>query len=782
MNNIFDLRSFFNFLDRNKGYTAIDVFGLSLSLMFVILIAIYVERELSIDRDQTNADCIWAISSDSSFGTAVPVGYWLEERYPEIERVCPVLLDQVPNHQVYYGDKKVAAAIAFVDSTFFDMFSYRILEGDRNRLLVDPYSAVISQTFARTLFGSESPIGKSIRLSDKTSVTVTGLMEDIDRSAIPYRDLICRIERVTEFNGSLSKTSEGNAGSCLVFLQTTPGADLNNRADDVLTFFKERFWVYEKEFMKEVRFTKLRGLYFADMSYMYDACLQHGDRQFTLVLLSVGLLILIFSITNYINLTVAQAALRAKEMATRRLFGSTRTDLFLRLMLEAAVLTVASFIVGLFFAYCARHYAAGLLQVPIKFDVLLSPLWIGVILGVILLTSVLAGLLPAILISAAKPIEVVRGTFRRQTKMVFSKVFITFQNVITIVMLVASLTMFLQINHLIHAPLGYNTTNIIESDNVFRSATEMSRAEDMLRQLPQVKAIGHTNGTPASGTNNWSGTFEERSVSFQQMTVDSAAFRIFGLRVKQDNKVANSGDGWWLNELAFKQMDLPEDALSFTGNGEAIPILGVLHDFQLRDITMPNSPLMLCFNKPQTEGGKWWPWSYVIEVQGDPVEAFDAVRKVFEEVSGVPFEGEYTDQAIQSHFEQSIRLAKIVVVFACVAVLISFLGLLAMSTYFIRQRAQEVAIRKVFGSESREILRRLIGTFLSYVGIAFVIAVPISYYFMSGWLADYAYRIALSPLIFLAGGVFCLLISFLTVFYQSWRAANANPVESLKSN
>ena len=120
---------------------------------------------------------------------------------------------------------------------------------------------------------------------------------------------------------------------------------------------------------------------------------------------------------------------------------------------------------------------------------------------------------------------------------------------------------------------------------------------------------------------------------------------------------------------------------------------------------------MLCFNKSQTEGGKWWPWSYVIEVQGNPVEAYDAVRKVFEEVSGVPFEGEYTDQAIQSHFEQSIRLAKIVVVFACVAVLISFLGLLAMSTYFIRQRAQEVAIRKVFGSESREILRRLIGTY-----------------------------------------------------------------------
>ena len=430
--------------------------------------------------------------------------------------------------------------------------------------------------------------------------------------------------------------------------------------------------------------------------------------------MSVGILILIFAIINYINLTVAQAGQRAKEMATRRLLGSSRVELFLRLMLEATFLTVVSFAIGLMFAKAALPYANDLLQVRLTFDVLATPLWIGAILLFIVLTGALSGVLPALMI-------------------------ITFQNVITIAMIAASLTMYLQIDHLIHAPLGYNTTNIIESDNIFRSKSEMERAEDMLRQLPMVKAVGHSNGTPSSGTNNMSGTYEDKSLSFQQIQVDSAAFRIFGFEIKSDNRVANADGGWYLNELAFKQMELSEDAPSFRWGEDATPVLGVIRDFQLRDITQENSPVMFRFRN--MESG-WWPWSYVIEVHGDPVEAYESVRKVFEEVSGVPFEGQFIDQGIRTHFESQIRLAKIVVIFACIAILISLLGLLAMSTYFILQRSQEVAIRKVFGSDNRGILVRLVGTFLTYVGIAFVIATPLSWYFMKQWLGATGSRLA----------------------------------------
>ena len=344
MNNLLNIKSFLKFLSRNKGYTAIDVFGLSVSLMFVILIAVYVERELNIDKQQANYDRIVAIGNEEFLESGVPVSYWLEERYPEIEKVCPVITDQGKSKQIFYGDKKLTADLVYADSTFFGLFSFKILDGDRDRLLEDPYSAVVSESFARKVFGNDDPIGKSLRISDSTSVMVTGVMEDINRSVIPNADLLVRIERVTEFNQSLSKTNPGNAGSCVSFLLLKPGMDLKGRTDEIQSFFKERYWIYRYDFVKEARVVPLSDIYFGNTA---SHSLNQGDKRFSLVLMSVGILILIFAIINYINLTVAQAGQRAKEMATRRLLGSSRVELFLRLMLEATFLTVVSFAIAL---------------------------------------------------------------------------------------------------------------------------------------------------------------------------------------------------------------------------------------------------------------------------------------------------------------------------------------------------------------------------------------------------------------------------------------------------
>lgn len=773
MNSNMDFKSFLKFMSRNKFYTAINIFGFSVSLMFVILIAVYAERELNIDKRQANGDRIAVLANEESMGTAVPVAYWLEERYPEIEKVCPAVFDR-DEQQITFNDKKYVAKTAYVDSTFFEIFSFELLDGVREQALQESYGAVISESFAHKLFGNENPMGRCLDISDSTTVTITGVMRDIDRSVIPYVDVLLRIERVAEFNPSLSRDNAGNAGSCVAFILQKPGADLSVRADEMLEFFKERFWVYKMDFLHDVRILPFSEIYFSDL---YKTGMEGGDRRFVLVLLSVGILVLLFAIINYINLTSAQAGQRAKEMAMRRLLGSSRESLLFRLIAETTLMTLVSFVIGMLLAQFALPYACNLLQVRFTLATLVSPVWFVAILLLILLVGGLSGLLPALLISSVKPIDVVRGTFRRQTKMVFSKVFIVFQNVITIVMIAASLTMYLQINHLIKAPLGYNTANIIEADNVFRSHNEMAMAEDMLRQLPCVKEIGRTNGTPSSGTNNLSATYEGKSLSFQQMMVDSAAFRIFGLQIKQDNHVAASSGGWYLNELAFKQMELPEDTVTFKLYDTAVPILGVLKDFHLWNISRDNSPLMLRFRNDS----EFWPWNYIIEVQGNPAEAYDAVRKVFEDVSGLPFEGQYIDDGIQKHFETQIRMSVIVSIFAAIAVLISLLGMVAMATYFNRQRAREMAVRKIFGSDNFGVLNRLVGTFLSYVGIAFVIAVPLIWYFMNGWLSDYSYRISLSPLIFIAAGLFCLLIALLAVFFQSWRAANVNPVEHLKA-
>ena len=424
MNNIVNIKSFLKFLSKNKAYTAIDVFGLSVSLMFVILIAVYVERELNIDKQQVNYDRIYAIGNENFLGTGVPVPYWLEERYPEIEQVCPVITDQGKGMQVFYGEKKYKADVVYADSTFFSMFSFKVLDGNREEVMKSAYDAVVSESFANKAFPGENPVGKSLRISDSTSVTVTGVMEDINRSVIPYADVLLRIERIAEFNSGLTKTSANNAGSAVGFIQLKPGADLKAQTDDILEFLKERFWLYERGFAKDLYIVSIPEIYFGKWKY---SNMNSGDRSFSLVLMSVGILILIFAIINYINLTVAQASQRAREMATRRLLGSLRSDLFTRLMMEATLLTVVSFVIGLLLAIAALPFANDLLQVRLTLDVLWTPLWGGAIVGFILLTGFLSGLLPAILVSSAKPIDVVRGTFRRQTKMVFSKFFITFQ-------------------------------------------------------------------------------------------------------------------------------------------------------------------------------------------------------------------------------------------------------------------------------------------------------------------------------------------------------------------
>ncbi|RHR61689.1 ABC transporter permease [Parabacteroides sp. AF17-28] len=779
MNNLLNFKSFLKFLSKNKAYTAIDVFGLSVSLMFVILIAVYTVQELSIDNFQENRERIYVIAHESGDAVAIPIAYRLQERYPEIERVCPVVFNNISDLQVFYGDRKLKAEACCADSSFFSFFSFRLLAGNSKQVLNDQYDAVLSETFARKMFGSEDPVGKSLRISDSTSVIVTGVMADIRRSIVPYKDMVIRLERAQEFNGSLSMTNDGNAGSTTGFLMMHEGADLRLRTDDILEYFKEYFWPYKLGVWKEVRIIPMKDIYFSEKPGY--SSLEHGDKLFILVLMSVGILILIFAVFNYINLTVAQAGQRAKEMATRRLLGSSRMELFLRLMMESTLMTLFSFLFGLLLAMAAVPFANSLLDTRIVLSDAFTPAYIGAAVVLILLIGVLSGLLPALLISASKPIDVVRGTFRRRTKMVFSKCFITIQNIITIAILAAALVMGLQINHMIEAPLGYNTANILAADNTCRSDNERAAVLDGLRQLPCVKSVGMSEGTPFNGGNNLTGKYEGKSLSFQQLVVDSAAFNMFGLQIKQDNHVASSDNwSWYLTERAFRDMELPEDAKVFHLNENAVPILGVLKDFHLHSVIDESSPLMLRFrdfNKPNS-----WPWNILVEVQGNPYTAYREVSEVFEQVTKIDFEGKYIDQQIQERFESQIRMVKIVVIFACVAILISLLGLLAMSTYFIQQRSQEIAIRKVFGSDDRSILIRLVGTFLMYVVIAFVIATPVSWYFMKQWLSDYSYRISLSPLIFIAAGLFCLVISFFSVFFQSWRAANANPVESVKDN
>ena len=780
----FNLKSYFTFLSRNKAYTAVNVFGLAVSLTFVIIIGLYTWQEFSIDQQHSKAKRIYNIGmsmDDRDWRTAdchhVVLRY-LRSRYPEIEQTCGFTAGSL---KLKEKDNFLNIYVLQADSTFFSMFDFPLLQGNRANCLSQKGNIVLTESTARRLFGDAEVVGRTLTTADNSHFRITGVVKDFDNTIID-KD----IQGVIDFSFCTNLANKDeyfpnmvNMAGTSSFVQVHEGCDFAAKQKDVDAYF-QTFFI--KGFHPII--TRLDKLYFSGLDAFM---LQMGNPTLVKILFAVGIAILLFSIMNYVNLTVAQSGYRAREMATRRLFGCTRGTVGVNMFTESLVMCIISMLIAVAFACICTPYASQLLDKKLDISLLASPQAVGIMLAFILLVSLAAGALPATILSRVKPIEVVRGTFRKHTKMIFSRVFITVQNIITIVMLACAVIMSMQMLHLIKAPLGFNTENIIsiEYPDEFTSL-HSGEFEDRLRTLPFVKAVAPSYGTPATGGNNNTVTFDgEKRESFQFICGTTEMMKIYGLTLKND--LHAKGDSIvYLNDMALEALQMKPtdrhlsnryDQIRFGCFGKEAQFGGVLNDFRIRNILEEQHPLLVqvCNNIKE-------PWNISILVSGDPIEAYAKIKEVYKDVfhedideSGSPF----VDKFVQARFEQELRTTKIVSLFAVIAIIISLLGLVAMSTYFIQQRTREIAIRKVFGSTGNQIRLRLIRTFMLYVGIAFVIAVPIVVHFMSKWIEQYSYRIVWWPWIVAAGAI-VMLISFAAVAVQSWMASNENPVKNIR--
>ena len=785
------LKSYLTFLSRNKAYTLINMLGFSLSLMFVIIITIYTEQEFGVDKSIDNADRIYSVcmgSGDSGGKTAEGTGWRIQQTlknaFPDIEMTCAVTAGDT--YMLDKQDNSVSTDILFADSTFFRMISIPLVTGDRQRVLDQQNSAVVSEEYARKMFGDADPIGQQLRFKDEgkssVSLRVTGVFTSTDGTSFPHADVVMRFENVSVFNPSITAPEMNNAAGATVLLLTREGSDIMSKERQMDKVLKDMgFWIYNMPGLDtHTKLLRLSDRYFSDVeavSGIGDLMSRRGDFRLVTVLFAVALIILVFSITNYVNLTVAQSSYRAKEMATRRLLGSQRSDIMLRLIAECSLLCLACLAVGVALSAVALPYANHLLDTDMRFADLLTVGNIGAAVVFVLLVGLLSGLLPAIVISRAKPIDVVRGTFRLQTKMRFSRVFIVFQNIMTIFMIAASLTMVLQVRHLVGAPLGYDYKHLVvlpAGGDSIQTRTLLTE----LRKLPCVTGVTACQGYPFDGGNNSTTNIDNRTLSFQVMQGDADYMRTLGIKLLRDYHLDDPGAAY-VNKQTLAELGLPMDSRSFRVNNGVEHIRGVIDDIKIRTVTSDQHPLLIYISKEMK-----YPWTILVRVRGDESEAYERIKDVYRNVTDMDLttiaDTPYLDQLISQEYVQEKRISTIVTLFATIAVIISLLGLVAMSTYFIEQRRKEIAIRKVFGSTSRQIYVRLVRTFLSYVGVAFVIAVPLIYHFMTQWLSNYNYRIDLGLWIYAVAGATCLLVSFAAVMVQSHHAANTNPAESIK--
>ncbi len=778
------MKTFLKFLSKNKFYSAINLIGLSLSMAFVLLLAVYVQRQLSTDAFQENADRIFVIANEEGVNS----GYWLDKHlrnnFPEIEKSTAV--GNVSSNAEYVIDgKTVYGNTMAADSCFFEMFSYELAKGSKADWKTSWDRCMVSEYFANAHFSDKDPIGAQVILkhgSEDFTLTVCGVFKDFGNSILKSPDVLCRGEIMTKTNSS-NDEHMSNAGSSVCFVMTHRGADLQAREADMLAWMKENYWVYGSKDYQRVRMIPLREMYFLkDGNHDWTSILLFGDRSLVMLLLAMCVVLLLFAVLNYVNLTTALTGFRAKEMAARRLVGAGKAGIFWKMMEESALMCAVAMLFAVFIAQALAPSASEILNYPINIFKALTLLNFLLVLILVAVVGLLAGMVPALIIQRVKPIEIVRGTLRFKTKTTYSKVIIVVQNVVTAVMLIAALTMFLQVRSMIDAPLGYNTKDILNIDNQYGKKTKLAELLEKLRAQPFVEDVGLGEGIPLQGTNNWTTRVtEDQWCSFQMIKGDSSYFNMLGIRVKQDN---HSPNNYWLNEYAFGQLGIDERATEFRllkqDGVETMSIGGIYYDFKIFPLLERQSAALI-YN--YGEYPDKWPWNILVKVNGDHKEAYRQIEALVGEVfPGKLFEAEYVEEAVADCFSDQRLVLKITGVFALLSLFVSALGLIAMSSYYLQQERRSVALKKVFGAPRKQVLNELVFSFLKMVGIAILIALPIAYFMMKRWLQNFSYKIDLYWWIFAVASLVVVVVAMLAVLWQSLKAANTNPVLTLKKD
>lgn len=795
------MKYFFRFLKNNPLYAVINVVGLALSLMFVILIGDYTYRQFSIDKWHRNHERIYVLGTENgnSLMSWPDCAHSLKDRYPEVEDVCCVYMH---NGKIKHEDRVYEEAqgdnagnIMLADSNFFRFFDFKMIDGDRETALDSPEKCVVTESLAKALFPDGNALGQPLQIEGTRYVfvsddngdpydsslvyTVSGVIKDLDKTVfLNETAVIANFERAPQVLGYRLRNdlmASGPLGSTLSFLMLRPGASLEDKIEDLTSYCIESIPVFNFYGNTKAAIIPLDDLMFAPQNT--GAGLQTGDKSLLGILLAVVLAILMFAVTNYINLTVANTGFRAKEMATRRLLGSDGLGISLELIGESTLMVFISFIIGGALALLLEDKVAVLFKgkIDILKDINFST--VSVSLLFIVLTGIISGIMPTISLSKYKPIDVVKGSFRYHSKMVLSRIFIILQNVITMTMMAATLTILLQMSHLVKAPLGYNTENIfrVSSDNpeVMRNA---------LKSQPFVQEIGSFSGTSLDGNYRSMSTRKDKdnnNLLVYLTTWDKEFIDIMGINLVKDNHL--SGDVKYINEELAGKLSLGDGESEVTwGDGKVMQVAGIFSNFHMTNILDPYQPFLISVKDTDEIEDP----NFMVKTDGSP-DARKKLCDLIKEVDGTTEDLDWKLQSVDDNIKASLNEEKntmrIVSIFTGVAVLISILGFIGMSLFFIRQRKKEIGVRRIMGSTTNEVLSLLLTKFCAPLLVSFIFAVPLSWFMMGKWLEGFSYRIGLSPWIFIASGAVSLLIAVVSIFFQTLHAAHSNPADAIRA-
>jgi putative ABC transport system permease protein len=778
---------------RHKGFSFLNIMGLTIGMSACFLVFLYVKFELSYDDFHSKGDRIYRIVTDIvnpsetlKLGDAAPAMPVAAKRdFPEIDK--QVRFDP-GSILVRRGTLKIQEDnVAFADSTFFEIFDFPLLKGDPVTALREPHSVVVSETAAKKYFGSADPMGQHLLLTDQgTPSTVTGVMKDMPENSELKEDML-----VSMYSGAGDSSRDQNWGGFGDFSYFLLKPNTNAHAlekkfpaflqNHVGKFMKEnnQTYVYLLEPLKDVYLKSTRG------------GTATGSLTNVYVFSIVGAFILLIAGINFVNLTTARSMERAREVGIRKVIGAERTQLTAQFLGESVILCLIAFVLSV--GLCALLVPSfnSLAGKTISTGVFHHPGYIFTLLAIGVGIGLLAGIYPALVLSGFQPIVVLKGRFATGNKgMLLRKGLVVSQFTISIGLIVATLLVGMQLNYMRHQELGFSKDQELVLDTHGDNHGDALKEE--LRRLPGVISVAMSSNTPGSGAMNAYSIIQNQRGEMQVCSPDlffvdfdyipQYQMKLVAGRAFSRAFGADTTQAMVLNEAAVRMLGYhkPQDAIGrdFSQWGRKGKIIGVVKDFHYQSLQQVIRPFSMRIQPGDCS---------LISVKVNPTDLKRTIAGIERSwqsmIPNQPFSYLFVDDMFDRQYRSEDRFGRLFLYFAALAIFISCLGLLGLASYSTLQRTKEIGVRKVLGASVAGIVGLLSKEFLLLVGIAFVVATPVTFFLMKGWVDGFAYRININSAwwIFAIGGLGAAVIAMLTISLQSIKAALTNPVKSLRS-
>lgn len=794
------MKSYLKFLSRNKLYTAIEAVGLAVSLALMIVVGSSLRDQLTIAHDIPGGENLYILGPQT-----MP---YLEYRdkealasLPEVKEAAAFMPSQL---SVKAGEEFTKMPVLIADTKLIHLLHLSVTSGSYQSLY-DGQGIALSESAAFRLFPNTEALGKSISIGSEgygpfgsnqgEEAEIVAVVEDADYSILDSFDVFCPMESNLTAPREIRNSDVRQKGTGMTvhaIASLSDGVDIPAFSQKYISLMGPNLDRKEGE---DIMATAYRDLYFSSTDI---SGIRQGNLLYLYVLVILGLVLLLSAILNYMNLTSAISMGRAKEMATRRLLGESKKNVFCRILLESILFTAVCYMLAIALARTIIPYLNSIRPggIPVEFRVLDGPLFCLLSLAIILIVGIIAGVLPASMLSSFQPIEVVNGKIRRRLKMGFNKACVIVQSILAIVLVCMSITLRSQLRHLETLDIGISPKeNLFYFHPSWYYSNDVHILGDKLSSLPEVKHICYTDGIP---THIRSLTMGPPDAIIHLIDCDTLAFKLLGFRVKDSFTAVKPGTFWPTEELA-NYGDVSREKpdiyrlLPYAGEDPS-EIGGIIETFKRLAVNAEDpysryaSQVLPAVSIPSSAEDLT---GILIETEAD----HDIFRKDFKrivtdhykETIGVPdlgnsFENQcgYLEDIIAADYADLHRYTKIVTLFGLIAVFLALLGLVAMSTWFASRNARDIAIRKVFGSETRKEALRTMRSYLILTLVAMAIGIPVASILVRRYLEGYADRITGYWWIFASAALFVLVISFTSVLWQALKAAKTNPAVELK--